>query len=376
MGVGRGTVTWVGRLLAVFAMALPWLIAPASAQDDARMRQLRLLCVQLSGDLTDPGGIAAFRRCLTTHNPIGEIKRDNNLGGGGGAGRGGGGGAVATDRPGANPPKGFGRDTRRNLASGVWRFETRDGEVVYAIDKDSKLWRGIPSTKEAQVVSEKAADLALVDDAHLLMLDTDGRLWRIGIDGSDRTKIDETVDSFQLVNGVIYVRGTDGKLWRETGDSSNRALVDQQVIAFQATDGNVIYVLGNDGKLWRETGDSSNRTMIASTIVAFQFVPRDDTTYVLGRDGILWSEQGENGKPAQVDHNVAAFQAMGQHVICVLGTDGRLWRELGSRDHAVLVDRGLMVTAGRAAFDASDPQHIFVLGADHQLWAETMPAGQ
>ena len=36
---------------------------PAEAQTD--VARLRLLCAQLSGDLTDPGGIAAFRRCLS-----------------------------------------------------------------------------------------------------------------------------------------------------------------------------------------------------------------------------------------------------------------------------------------------------------------------
>jgi hypothetical protein len=51
----------------------------ASAEDDARMKQLRLLCARLSGDLTDPGGMAAFRRCLTTHSPLNEIRRDNNV---------------------------------------------------------------------------------------------------------------------------------------------------------------------------------------------------------------------------------------------------------------------------------------------------------
>ena len=53
----------------------------ASADDDARMKQLRLLCAQLSGDLTDPGGIAKFRRCLTTKDPLNEIRRDNNIAG-------------------------------------------------------------------------------------------------------------------------------------------------------------------------------------------------------------------------------------------------------------------------------------------------------
>jgi hypothetical protein len=53
----------------------------AAAQADPRTMQLRLLCARLSGDLTSPGGVAAFRRCLT-RDPVNEIKRDNNLGGG------------------------------------------------------------------------------------------------------------------------------------------------------------------------------------------------------------------------------------------------------------------------------------------------------
>jgi outer membrane protein OmpA-like peptidoglycan-associated protein len=63
-------------------LAWGWLpiAQPAAAQDDAQTRQLRLLCAQLSGDLTEPGGMAAFQRCLTTHNPAGEIRRDNNVG--------------------------------------------------------------------------------------------------------------------------------------------------------------------------------------------------------------------------------------------------------------------------------------------------------
>jgi outer membrane protein OmpA-like peptidoglycan-associated protein len=58
-------------------LAIP---GPTAAQDDAKTKQLRLLCAQLSGDLTEPGGMAAFQRCLTTHNPTEEIRRDNNVG--------------------------------------------------------------------------------------------------------------------------------------------------------------------------------------------------------------------------------------------------------------------------------------------------------
>jgi hypothetical protein len=99
--------------LAFIALAFLGNGRPVLAQDDARTRQLRLLCARLSGDLTEPGGVAAFRRCLTTHDPLGEIRRDNNVGGGA---------APAADRPDARPPKGFGGDSRRSLAKGVQRF--------------------------------------------------------------------------------------------------------------------------------------------------------------------------------------------------------------------------------------------------------------
>jgi hypothetical protein len=69
------------RALALVSAGLVLLAAgvSVSAEDDARMKQLRLLCIRLSGDLTDPGGMAAFQRCLTTHDPLNEIRRDNNL---------------------------------------------------------------------------------------------------------------------------------------------------------------------------------------------------------------------------------------------------------------------------------------------------------
>jgi hypothetical protein len=350
-------------LLAVVALST---IAPAAAQDDARTKQLRLLCAQLSGDLTDPGGIAAFRRCLTTHNPLGEIARDNNIGHA----------APAADRPGAAPPKGFGHDSRSLLANGVDHFATRDGKSFYAIDKDSRLWRWNPSTKESVVVDQNAADFASVDDTHLFVLGTDGHLSVGAGDGTNRVPVDATVASFQPVGAVVYVRGTDGKLWREHGDMHQRSLVDEQVVFFQAIDDNLVYVLDRSGKLWREHGDARDRAEIAGPVIGFQYVPDGDVTYVLAKDGTLWRQQGDKGKAEQVDHGVAAFQALDMHLAYVLGQDGRLWRELGNRDQALLVDGNVLAAAGRAAFQAADPQHVYVLGNDHQLWAETMPAGR
>jgi hypothetical protein len=60
----RGGWRLAPQFLGLALLVPAWLGAAdgAAAQDDARMRQLRLLCAQLSGDLTDPGGIAAFQR--------------------------------------------------------------------------------------------------------------------------------------------------------------------------------------------------------------------------------------------------------------------------------------------------------------------------
>jgi hypothetical protein len=349
-------------------LAATWLITAGSvrAQDDARTRQLKLLCAQLSGDLTDPGGIAAFRRCLTTHNPLGEIRRDNNIGGGGAP--------VVADRPGVQPPAGFGRDSRRSLADGVRRFATNDGSLFYVIDRDGKLWRWNAATKESKVVDEKVTALEPANDGQLLVLGLDARLWRLIGEPVFRTPIDEQVADFQRMGAIVYVRGNDAKLWRENGTASNRTLVDQQVGLFQAIDANAVYVLGRDGKLWRENGDARDRTEVASNVIAFQYVPDGAATYVLVKDGTLWRQQG--GKAEQVDHDVAAFQAMDMHLAFVLGRDGRLWRELGNRDQAMLADSGVLATNGRAAFQATDAQHVYVLGNDGKLWAETMPAGR
>ena len=360
----HGAGWWLALLVPAWLTA----VGGAAAQDDARTRQLRLLCAQLSGDLTEPGGIAAFRRCLTTHDPLGEIRRDNNVGGGGGA--------VAADRPGAKPPPGFGHNSRSLLAEGVQRFTTRDGKLFYAVDKDARLWRFTPATKEAHVIDQNVADIELIDDANRLTLGTDDRLWRRDGDAATGVLVDEKVAAFQAMGAVIYVRGSDGKLWREAGGAGSRDLIDQQVAGFQAIDGSVVYVLGSDGKLWRENGDARDRKSIADSVAAFQYVADGNTTYVLAHDGTLWRQEGESGKPEQVDNGVAAFQALDLHLAYVLGKDGRLWQELGNREQAVLVESDVLASSGRAAFQVMDAQHVCVLGNDHKLWAETMPAGR
>jgi hypothetical protein len=60
---------------AIAALSMLAIIAPAYAQMDARTAQLRLLCARLSEDLTEPGGMAQFRRCLT-HPPVAAIRQN------------------------------------------------------------------------------------------------------------------------------------------------------------------------------------------------------------------------------------------------------------------------------------------------------------
>jgi hypothetical protein len=176
----------------------------ALGQDDARTKQLRLLCARLSGDLTEPGGMAAFRRCMTTTNPLGEIKRDNNIGN-----------AVRTppDRSDAVPPAGFGRYSRRQLADGVEKFQTVDGNVFFAVDRDGKLWRWIADDKMPRVVAEAVAAFSVLGDGTIFLLGKDGTLRRDG--AGQNAVIDRNVAAFQAVDSnLVYIRSADGRLWR------------------------------------------------------------------------------------------------------------------------------------------------------------------
>ncbi len=348
------------RLVALASLGVVIMSAStAAAEDDARMKQLRLLCAQLSGDLTDPGGMAAFRRCLTTHDPLNEIRRDNNI-------------AAPADRPNAAPPKGFGRDSRRHIAGNVESFQAGAANVVYVVDGAGKLWHGTIDGKDAYQIAEQVGGVRFVD-GHLFIRGSDGVLWWLKPDGARPIEVDRGVAGLQpLSAGLIYVLGANRTLWRETGDGGQRAEVDRTVRNFQAIDASIIYVLGTDGKLWRETGDMRTRTFVASNILAFQHVADGDTMYVMTADSTLW-RRGGDGKAEQVDQSVAAFQAIDAKTVFVLGKDGRLWRDSGGRSGAMLVDHDLLVRAGNAAFHADDPRHVYVLAGDRTLWLETLP---
>ncbi len=334
-------------------------IGIASAQDDARMKQLRLLCAQLSGDLTDPGGIAAFRRCLTSHDPLNEIRRDNNI-------------AAPADQPNAAPPRGFGRDSRRRIAGNIESFQTGEADAVYVLDSAGKLWQGGTDGKDVQQIGEAVGDFRFAD-GNLFIRTNDHVLWRLNSDGSKPTRVDQSVAAFQPLNGgLIYVLGADRTLWRETGDAGKRAEVDRTVKDFQAIDASIVYVLGTDGKLWRETGSMQTRTLVATKIVAFQYVANGDMVYVVTPDSALW-RRGNDGKAVQIAQSVAAFQALDAKTVFVLGKDGQLWRGNGGRNGAVLVDRDLLVRARNAAFHADDPRRVYVLTGDRTLWLEALP---
>jgi hypothetical protein len=346
-------------LLSLFVLALAAM--PSVAQDDARMKQLRLLCAQLSGDLTDPGGMAAFRRCLTTHDPLGEIKRNNGLGGR----------PVprVVDRPNAKPPHGYGADSRKLAAEGIHGFTTLDGRLFYGVDKDGTVWRWDVTTKKADAIDRNVVGVMLIDATHLMVLDKANVLWREDDNGGSRVGIDRAVAHVQAISpDLIYVLSQDGQLWRNRV-GGQRTLVDRRVKGFQALDADTVYVLGIDGVLWRETGDAHNGKQLAQHIEDFHYLPDGDTLYVIAADATLWRQSGKNAE--QIDKDVAAFQVIDMHLAYVLGKDGRLWKELGSRDKAVLVDRGVMVSGG--AFLALDARRVVVLTGDHKLWNETMP---
>jgi hypothetical protein len=357
-GVGRLRHVLPALPIALTAAAM---MGSAPAQEDPRLQQLKLLCVQLSGDLTEPGGMAAFQRCLNTHDPLGEIRRNNNIGGG-----------AAPDRPDAAPPGGFGRNSRRLVAEGIDRFQQVPGNLLYVVDRAGKLWRATADGKNAQVVDENVAAFEAID-GRLFVQRTDGALSRARLDGAERTNVDRAVAAFQPVNaGLIYVLGADGRLWRENGDFSRRTEVDRTVRSFQAIDATGVLVLDGDQQLWREAGTRQSRTFVASKITAFQYVQDGDTVYVQTSDGTLWRKTA-NDPPQQIDSAVAAFRALDSQVVYVLGSDGRLWRERGGRDRAVLVDRDVLAGPGRITIQVIDPGHVLLLDNQHKLWAESMP---
>jgi len=155
-------------LLALLIMASLATGRPALAQDDTRTKQLRLLCATLSGDLTDPGGIAAFRRCLTARDPLNEIRRDNQIGTDA---------KQTAGRPGAASPSGYGGNSRNMLAEGIQRFQITDGKIAYVIDNDRKLWRsalvqtfGINETNARDHCAAQAARTAFQTAGVLLSL--------------------------------------------------------------------------------------------------------------------------------------------------------------------------------------------------------------
>ena len=66
--------TWA--VVAGAALAGLIALAPSSSARAMTTAQQRLLCVQLGGDLTDPGGMAEFRRCMNARHPIEALKRN------------------------------------------------------------------------------------------------------------------------------------------------------------------------------------------------------------------------------------------------------------------------------------------------------------
>jgi hypothetical protein len=322
---------------------------PSAAEDDARTKQLRLLCTQLSGDLTEPGGLAAFRRCMT-RDPVGAMK-DNAFGG--------------RPPPGVSPPPGHGRNTRQLLASAVTQFQVVGANVLYIVVTDRKLWRQTIGTTDGKAVASNVAAFQALADGRLYVQTDDGRLWLGGERASAEQPVAEGVAAFHVTaTGSLYVLGRDRALWRNRGPA--RTLVDSEVTGFQAIDDTVVDVLTADGTLWRETGTREHREQLASGITYFREV--GDAMYVLtAPDRTLWRKTASG--PEKVDAQVAWFQPIDRSLVYVLGQDGLLWREHGNQRE--LVDSEVVPQPG--AFQAADATRVYVLASDNRLWAESMP---
>jgi hypothetical protein len=342
---------WPFFALVFVAVLFP---ALAHADDDARTKQLRLLCAQLSGDLTEPGGLAAFKRCLT-QDPLSAMKQ-NAFG-------------VRPAGPPPAPPKGFGRDSRQLIANAVAKFQAVD-KMLYVLATDGKLWRATISGRDGKVVETNVASFHALDATTFYAVDPNGKLRRGTGDVASRHWVDDEVSAFQPIDATsVYVLGRDAKLWRETGDMHNRVLVDTDVAAFQAIDAVTVFVRSKDGKVWRDKGTKADRTLIASNVIDFRAT--SDGIYVLVSDNALWHQSGD--KQEQISAGVRAFEPADAHNVYVLAPDGKLWRGQNMTAPGELVDMDLLAATDARPFQAIDAEHVYVLGNDHSLWAETMP---
>jgi hypothetical protein len=68
------TKAWTGAAGAVVVAMIA--LAASHTANAMTTAQQRLLCVQLSGDLTDPGGLAEFQRCMRSNHPIAAMQRN------------------------------------------------------------------------------------------------------------------------------------------------------------------------------------------------------------------------------------------------------------------------------------------------------------
>ena len=201
----------------------------------------------------------------------------------------------------------------------------------------------------------------------MLIRGTDGALWRVTPDGSERTRIDQTVAAFQPINAaVIYVARCRPPLWREIGDASKRTEVDHTVKDFQAIDMNLVFVLGADGQLWRETGSAASRALSPKTSSPSNSPGRRHRRRAGRRRGAVAKKRQRQGRQVHQGSRVPGDETR-RWCLCSAKTDGL--GKLARAQEAALVDRDVLVTAGKAAFHADDPADVMVLGSDHRLWA-------
>jgi len=162
-----------------------------------------------------------------------------------------------------NGPFGQVPPPRVQVDGNVKGFAVVDENHVFVLGTDGKLWleQGpfgtVPPAR--QLVATDVRDfLALAVPDWVWVLDNEANLCLYSSPfGSNPQQIDGNVLAFQPLDiDHVVVLDTDGKLWLEQAPFGHvppsRQQVDGNVMEFAATDENNVLVLGTDGRLWWE----------------------------------------------------------------------------------------------------------------------------
>lgn len=245
-------------------------------------------------------------------------------------------------------------------------WKNPDGNVVYVLGMDGKLWREAPDMNHrgTEPIDSNVAKFQYDPNNpnNLLVLGQDGNLWYEKGTWRNRgyAPIGSGIKEFKAVyswNGLYDVptgrlyslKASNNELWAGDYQQSGNAfqtLIEYSVKAFSPYHGDLgraetaVLVLTNDGNLWWE-GAAPGKTLIDRTVAAMQALDQPPGTnngrklaYVLGTNGNLWREPfdftrspaGTNGRD-KVDGYVVDFQGIYYDNVLVQGSDGNLWNE-------------------------------------------------